>query len=110
MDSTSKFINNPRFPHYVVIERALQDIYGSPVTDEETGEEIFETVFESVCGLRDMVRGLDIDKEVVKADYKLSLPKHTSIIKNLYEPYNRRGQGGKGRRIESIQSGREYLV
>lgn len=74
-------VNNPRFPHYMVIQRAKTDQYGSPITDTETGEEIFEKVFESECGLRDMVRGLDIDSEVVKADYKLALPKHTFIIK-----------------------------
>lgn len=74
-------MDNPRFPHHVEIKRALRDSNGTPMTDPETGDEIFEVVFESKCGLRDMVRGLDIDREVVKADYKLSLPKHTTIIR-----------------------------
>lgn len=73
-------LTNPRFPHYVKVLRAVTDENGRPVTDEQTAEEITETVFESECGLRDMVRGLDIDSEVVKADYKLSLPKHSFII------------------------------
>ncbi|PXV62375.1 hypothetical protein CLV62_12064 [Dysgonomonas alginatilytica] len=72
---------NPRFPHQMSVKRALKDEYGTPLTDLVTGEEIFEPVFESICGLRDMVRGLDIDAEVIKADYKLSLPKHTFIIR-----------------------------
>lgn len=74
-------VNNPRFPHHVSVKRALKDENGTPAVNPETGEEIFEEIFESECGLRDMVRGLDIDKEVVKADYKLSLPKHNFIIK-----------------------------
>jgi len=73
--------DNPRFPHYVIIKRAKTDENGTPITDQDTGEEIFETVFASECGLRDMVRGWDIDVEVLKADYKLSLPKHNCIIK-----------------------------
>lgn len=73
--------DNPRFPHHVAIRRAVTDQNGTPVTDTHTGEEIFETVFESECGLRDMVRGWDIDAEVLKADYKLSLPKHNFMIK-----------------------------
>ncbi len=72
---------NLRFPHYLEIRRAVTDENGTPVTDAETGEELFTTVFESVCGLRDMVRNFDVDKDVVKADYKLALPKHTFIIK-----------------------------
>lgn len=74
-------VENPRFPHYVEIKRAKRDNEGRPIVDETTGEEIFETVFESVCGLRDMVRGWDIDAEVLKADYKLALPKHNFIIR-----------------------------
>lgn len=74
-------VNNPRFPHYVAVLRALTDEYGTPMTDPLTGEELSEVVFESVCGLRDMVRGLDIDAEVIKADYKLALPKHIFIIR-----------------------------
>ena len=74
-------MNNPRFPHDVKIFRARTDFSGTPLIDTQTGEEIFECVFESECGLRDMVRGWDIDTEVLKADYKLALPKHSFIIK-----------------------------
>lgn len=74
-------VDNPRFPHYVVVKRALKDINGTPITDPLTGDEQLEIVFESECGLRHMVRGLDIDAEVIKADYKLSIPIHTFIIK-----------------------------
>lgn len=72
-------VDNPRFPHRLEIYRADRDENGTPKTDEE-GNEISLKVFESECGLRDMVRGLDIDSDVVKADYKLSLPKHSFII------------------------------
>ena len=72
---------NPRYPHLMWVSQSLKDENGTPVIDEETGEEIFQTVFMSNCGLRDMVRGLDIDAEVVKADYKLSLPKHDFVIR-----------------------------
>lgn len=71
---------NPRFPHTLIVRRAKTDDYGRPMTDE-TGDELFEVVLESVCGLRDMVRGLDIDADVVKADYKLALPKHSCVIR-----------------------------
>ncbi|PXV66867.1 hypothetical protein CLV62_104128 [Dysgonomonas alginatilytica] len=74
-------VDNPRFPHYVKIFRAKTDTNGTPVIDPATGEELFESVFGSQCGMRDMVRGWDIDVEVVKADYKLALPKHNIIIK-----------------------------
>ena len=65
-------VDNPQFPHYVKVLRPIKGEY-----DEETGEDKFDVVFESKCGLRDMVRGTDVDIEVLKADYKLSLPKHS---------------------------------
>ena len=68
-------VDNPQFPHYVKILRSDDGRY-----DEDTGEELFEVVFESKCGLRDMVRGTDVEIEVLKADYKLALPKHSFKI------------------------------
>lgn len=62
-------MENPRFPHKVEIFRS----YGN--TDVNTGEELFDKVFESSCGLRDMVRGTDTEIKVLQADYKLSLPR-----------------------------------
>lgn len=72
-------INNLRFPHHVEILRVEYDKYGSSIKDEN-GDEILNKVFESECGIRELVRGVGIDVKVVKSDYKLSLPKHSFII------------------------------
>lgn len=71
--------NNPRFPHKVEILRVEYDQYGESIKDEN-GNEILKVVFESECGLRDMVRGTDTEIEVLQADYKLALPKTTFIV------------------------------
>lgn len=68
------FINNPRFPHKVEILRAEYDQYGNTIKDEN-GDEILNIIFESECGMRDMVRGVDVNAKVLNADYKLALPK-----------------------------------
>lgn len=73
--------NNPRFPHKVEILRVENDQYGESIKDEN-GNEILNKVFESECGLRDMVRGTDTEIDVLQADYKLALPK-TSFIVNF---------------------------
>lgn len=68
-------INNPRFPHKVEILK--EDI------DQNTGDSTPKIVFESECGLRDMVRGIDTEADVLKADYKLAIPKTSYLIKRL---------------------------
>lgn len=68
-------INNPRFPHKVQIYKEYID----PVTGDSTPK----IVFESECGLRDMVRGIDTEADVLKADYKLSIPKTSFLINRL---------------------------
>lgn len=47
---------------------------GYPYVNPETGEEEPRLIYESECGLRDMVRGKDIDANTIKSDYKLALP------------------------------------
>lgn len=71
--------NNPRFPHKVEILRVEYDQYGESIKDEN-GDEILNVVFESECGLRDMVRGADTEIKVLQADYKLALPRTPFII------------------------------
>jgi len=68
-------VDNPRFPHKVQIYK--EDI------DPVTGDSTPKIVFESECGLRDMVRGIDTEADVLKADYKLSIPKTSYLINRL---------------------------
>lgn len=70
---------NPRFPHTVEI-LSSQSLDGEPVLDEE-GNEVTAVVFTSVCGLRTINKYADVNAKVIEADYKLSLPSHTTIIK-----------------------------
>ena len=72
-------INNPRFPHMVEVLRVEYDQYGESVKDEN-GDEILNVVFQSECGLRDMVRGTDTEVEVLQADYKLALPRTQFVV------------------------------
>ena len=72
---------NPRFPHTVKILRVDRDEDGNEIYDEETGETLTKVVLESECGLRDLVRGTDVDIEVLKADYKLALPRTPIVVK-----------------------------
>lgn len=74
-------IVNERFPHHVKVFRSKKDENGVDVYDKETGGQMLEPVFESECGLRDMVRGTDVDLDVIKADYKLAIPRTRFIIK-----------------------------
>lgn len=59
--------DNPRFPHSVKIFRNSDEY-------DERGNTLRVLLYESVCGLRDLVRGKDVDANVLKSDYKLSLP------------------------------------
>lgn len=68
-------VDNPRFPHKVQIYK--EDI------DPITGDPVYNVVFESDCGLRDMVRGIDTEAKVLKADYKIAIPKTSYPIKKL---------------------------
>lgn len=72
---------NPRFPHTVQIIRSKYNDDGSIAVDTETGEELVEVVFEARCGLRDMVRGVDAEIEVLKADYKIALERTPFMFK-----------------------------
>lgn len=71
--------NNPRFPHKLEILRAEYDQYGESIKDED-GNEILKVVFESECGLREMVRGTDTEIKVLQADYKLALPRTKFVV------------------------------
>lgn len=70
-------IDNPRFPHSVIVTREKTDSYGTPITDDN-GDTIMETVLESVCGLRDLT-SIDINSGIAQTDIKLSLPLPTII-------------------------------
>lgn len=65
---------NPRFPHYVKVYRNKTDEDGNPWVNPNTGEEEQELVYESECGLRDLVRGKDVDANILKSDFKLAMP------------------------------------
>jgi hypothetical protein len=67
-------MNNPRFPHNVMITRALLDENGSPVTDANA-EPVYFTVLESVCGRRQLDRTVDINADILETDYKIAIPK-----------------------------------
>lgn len=71
--------NNPRFPHKVEILRVENDQYGESIKDEN-GNEILNKVFESECGLRELVRSTDPNAKVLDADHKLSLPRTPFIF------------------------------
>lgn len=70
-------IDNPRYPHSVIITRQKTDSYGTPITDDN-GDAVIETVLESVCGLRDLTT-IDINSGIAQTDIKLSLPLPTII-------------------------------
>ena len=65
---------NPRFPHTVKVFREKRNEDGTIYTNPETGDTEIEIIYESECGLRDLVRGKDVDAHIIKSDYKLSLP------------------------------------
>lgn len=68
-------VDNPRFPHIVeILEESI---------DQDTGDPILKVIFSSKCGLRDMVRGIDTEIKVLKADYKLAIPKTNYLINRL---------------------------
>lgn len=71
----ASIVDNPRFPHKVQILKES--------IDQTTGKTSYNVVFESECGLRDMVRGTDTEVEVFKADYKLAIPLTSFLVKKL---------------------------
>lgn len=72
-------VNNPRFPHFVKILREKHDKEGNLILDEDMNP-VLEVVFESVCGDRSDGKDTSWFGEVITADYKLALPKHSFII------------------------------
>lgn len=72
-------VNNPRWPHHVKILRERIDNDGNPILDDEMNP-ILDIVFESECGDRSDNKDTSWQGEVITADYKLSLPKHSVII------------------------------
>ena len=72
-------MKNTRSPHTVEILRA-QNSDGEPILDEN-GNEVSGTIFSSKCGIRTINKYADINSKVIEADYKLSLPSHTFLIK-----------------------------
>lgn len=73
-------VDNPRFPHHVIITRQKVDSDGEYEYDSD-GNPALEKVLESECGIRDMVRGTDTEIDVLQADYKLALPRISFIVK-----------------------------
>lgn len=73
-------VSNPRFPHRVKILREKVDEKGEMLLDEDMNP-VLVVVFESKCGDRSDGKDTYWAGEVVTADYKLSLPKHTFIIR-----------------------------
>lgn len=72
-------VNNPRFPHYVKIQCEKLDEDMNPILDEHMNP-VLETVFESECGDRSDGKETFWYGEVITADYKLALPRHSFII------------------------------
>jgi len=65
-------VSNPRFPHVCTIKKAQVDSSGTPVTDSD-GNEVYETILETQCGLRTMSQS-DINSGMLETDIKLALP------------------------------------
>lgn len=72
-------VSNPRFPHRLKVFRERLDEKGNPILDEEANP-ILDVIFESECGDRSDGKDTAWYGEVVKADFKLSLPKHNTVI------------------------------
>lgn len=70
---------NPRFPHLLVVKRASVDADGVPITDSD-GNIVEETVLESYFGYRTQTMNTSSSGDVIKADYKLALPRTTVNI------------------------------
>lgn len=96
-------VSNPRFPHHVKILREQLDEKGEPILDEDMNP-ILVVVFESECGDRSDGKDTYWGGEVVTADYKLSLPKHTfTAHRNDYVEFTNgiNGEIVKGRVVKS---------
>ena len=70
-------IDNPRYPHHVIITRSETDNNGTPITDDN-GDPIFVTIVDSECGLRNITEA-DVNMGIAQTDFKISLP-HPEII------------------------------
>lgn len=73
-------VNNPRFPHYVKVLRAVKDEFGNIVFDEN-GQPTYTQIHESSCGIRNQSGNVRTTKDAIDADFKLSLPRHSVNIK-----------------------------
>ena len=65
-------IDNPRYPHRVIITRSETDNNGTPITDDN-GNPLFTTVVDSECGLRNITEA-DVNMGIAQSDIKISLP------------------------------------
>ena len=72
-------MDNPRFPHNIIITRAVVDENGTPITDAN-GTPIYFTVLESVCGKRQLDRTVDINADILETDYKVAIPRSKVVI------------------------------
>lgn len=72
-------VDNPRFPHDIKVFRALKDKFGN-VAFDDNGEPAYTQILDSKCGIRTQSGNIRITKDVIEADYKLSLPRHTIDI------------------------------
>lgn len=71
---------NPRFPHTLRVLRCAADSLGVPITDEN-GNPKEDVIYESSFGYRSQTLGTTTSGSVVKADYKIAMPKTTADIR-----------------------------
>ena len=70
-------IDNPRYPHSILIAREQLDSNGTPIFDEN-GDPIKITIASSECGLRGLSE-IDINSGIAQTDVKVSIPLPTTI-------------------------------
>lgn len=75
----SESVLNPRFPHSLIVKRPSVDSDGVPITDSD-GNITEQTILESKFGYRTQTMNTSSAGDVIKADYKLSLPRTTANV------------------------------
>jgi len=70
-------IDNPRYPHSILIAREQLDSNGTPIFDENGDPEKI-TIASSECGLRGLSE-IDINSGIAQTDVKVSIPLPTTI-------------------------------
>lgn len=65
-------VNNPRYPHDIIVRRIQSDESGVPITDDN-GDIVYSTILTSTCGLRTMTDP-DVNSGISQTDIKVSIP------------------------------------